>query len=180
MLSGPWHRQNGDLGDRDIPFAGELYIERSDFSLEPPKKWKRLAPGEMVRLRYGFIIRCDEVVREGDRLVELRATYFPDSRSGQDKSGLKPNGVVHWVAAPTAVPVEIRSYGRLFNVPNPSAATLIDDMNAESLSVTNGFIEPAIAEHDAERFQFERQGYYFKDPELPGVFNKTVSLREGF
>jgi glutaminyl-tRNA synthetase len=179
-MTGPWHAQNPDLGERELPFSGELYIEQSDFSKDPPKKWKRLAAGEMVRLRYGFIIRCDEVIEDADgNVVELHATYFPESRSGQDKSGLKPNGVIHWVSAATAVPVEIRRYGRLFKVANPGAETLVEDLDADSLTRYKGFVEPAIVQHEAQRFQFERQGYFCKDSIEPGVFNMTVSLREG-
>jgi glutaminyl-tRNA synthetase len=181
VLTGPWHARDPELGEREIPFGGELYIERSDFAKEPPKKWKRLAPGEMVRLRYGFIVRCDEVIEDEAGNVEaLHVTYFPESRSGQDTSGLKPNGVIHWVSAATAVPVEIRSYGRLFKVPAPTTDTFLDDLDPESLTVFNGFVEPAIMDHTARRFQFERQGYFCKDSDREGVFNKTVSLREGF
>ena len=99
-LQGPWHAQNESLGQRTLPFGRELYIERADFELEPPKKYKRLSPGEMVRLRYAFIIRCDEVIFDdnGD-VAQLNCSYFEDSRSGQDTSGLKPKGVIHWVDA---------------------------------------------------------------------------------
>ena len=112
--------------------------------------------------------------------MELRATYFPESRSGQDTSGLKPNGVIHWVSAPTAVPVEIKSYGRLFKVKEPGGDTFIDDIDHDSMTCTNGFVEPAIMQHEALAFQFERQGYFCQDGENPSVFHKTVSLREGF
>lgn len=181
MLPGQWHGKEESLGHRDMPFSGELYIEQDDFAIEPPKKWKRLSPGEMVRLRYAFIIRCDEhVCNEAGEVVELKCTYFPDSRSGSDTSGLKPKGVVHWVSVKHAVPVDIRVYNRLFRVPDPSATSFLDDINPDSLEILQGFVEPAIVAHADTHFQFERQGYFCKDPELPGVFNKTVSLREGF
>ena len=182
-LEAPWHAQNDSLGTRSIPFDGTLYIEKGDFSRMPPRKWKRLAPGGLVRLRYGFIIQCDDVVvNDDDEPVELRCSYFPESRSGQDTSGLKPKGVVHWVAAPTAVSVEIRAYDRLFTVPDPRADSLLDDINPESLKILNGYAEPALFEVDATRFQFERQGYFVRDAAQSArpVFNKTVSLREGF
>ncbi|XOV85777.1 MAG: glutamine--tRNA ligase/YqeY domain fusion protein [bacterium] len=180
-LPGRWHGKEESLGERELPFSGELYIEQDDFAIEPPKKWKRLSPGEMVRLRYGFIIRCDEYLcNEAGEVVELKCTYFPDSRSGSDTSGLKPKGVVHWVSAAHAVPVEIRSYNRLFRVPDPSAASFLEDINPDSLEILQGFVEPAIMQHEDTHFQFERQGYFCKDAKLPGVFNKTVSLREGF
>ena len=180
-LEGPWHAQNADLGSRKLPFSRELWIEQSDFSENPPGKWKRLSPGEMVRLRYAFIIRCDEVEYDGDgNVAQLNCTYFPDSRSGEDTSGLKPKGVVHWVDAKQSIAVEVRDYDRLFNVPNPSAKTFIDDINEQSLRTLHAMVEPAIMALDDQHFQFERQGYFCKDSELPGVFNKTVSLREGF
>ena len=180
-LEGPWHAQNADLGSRKLPFSRELWIEQSDFSENPPGKWKRLSPGEMVRLRYAFIIRCDEVEYDGDgNVVQLNCTYFPDSKSGEDTSGLKPKGVVHWVDAKQSVAVEVRDYDRLFNVPSPSAKTFIDDINEQSLTTLHAMVEPAMMALDEQHFQFERQGYFCKDSELPGVFNKTVSLREGF
>lgn len=184
MVDGPWHAQNEALGRREIPFSQELYIEREDFSMTPPKKWKRLAPGEMVRLRYGFIIRCDEVeVGDDGEVNRLICTYFPDSRSGSDTSGLKPNGVVHWVSKSTARAVEVRQYERLFKVPDPTADSFLDDLNGDSLRISQGYVEPALLEHDSRNFQFERQGYFYRDDdggrEGP-AFNKTVSLREGF
>lgn len=182
MVDGPWHAQNEALGRREIPFSQTLYIERDDFTMTPPKKWKRLAPGEMVRLRYGFIIRCDEVeVGDDGEINKLICTYFADSKSGSDTSGLKPNGVVHWVSKATAQAVEVRQYERLFKVPDPSADSFIEDLNGDSLHISQGYVEPAILEHDSRNFQFERQGYFYRDDDDRGpAFNKTVSLREGF
>ncbi len=180
-LEGPWHAQNADLGSRKLPFSRELWIEQSDFSENPPGKWKRLSPGEMVRLRYAFIIRCDEVEYDSEgNVTQLNCSYFPDSKSGEDTSGLKPKGVVHWVDAKQSVAVEVRDYDRLFNVASPSAKTFIDDINEQSLTTLHAMVEPAIMALDDQHFQFERQGYFCKDSELAGVFNKTVSLREGF
>ena len=180
-LQGPWHAQNASLGQRTLPFGRELYIERADFELEPPKKYKRLSPGEMVRLRYAFIIRCDEVIFDDNgEVAQLNCSYFEDSRSGQDTSGLKPKGVIHWVDAAAGVPVQVRDYQRLFKVPNPGSDTLLADINPDSVVHLNAVVEPAIMQHDSPRFQFERQGYFCKDAALPDVFNKTVSLREGF
>lgn len=180
-LTGPWHAQNETLGQRALPFGGELFIERSDFELEPPKKYKRLSPGEMVRLRYAYIIRCDEVIYdENGQITQLNCTYFKDSRSGQDTSGLKPKGVIHWVDAKAGVPVQVRDYQRLFRVPNPTSDTLLEDINPDSVMQLSAVVEPAIMASDSARFQFERQGYFYKDPVQANVFNKTVSLREGF
>ena len=183
-LDGPWHAQNEALGRRELPFSNEIYIEREDFAEEPPPKWKRLSPGGMVRLRYAYIIRCDEVIEDAEgNVVQLNCSYFADSKSGQDTSGLKPKGVVHWVDADAGVPIQVMDYGRLFKVPSPSAQTFLDDIDSESLTLLDAVAEPAIMQHDAERFQFERQGYYYRDQDAQGsvvVFNKTVSLREGF
>ena len=180
-LIGPWHAQNEALGQRTLPFGKELFIERSDFELEPPKKYKRLSLGEMVRLRYAFIIRCDEVIYDNNgQITQLNCTYFEDSRSGQDTSGLKPKGVIHWVDAAAGVSVQVRDYQRLFRVPNPASDTLLEDINPDSVVLLDAVVEPAIMASGSERFQFERQGYFCKDSKEAAVFNKTVSLREGF
>ena len=183
-LEGPWHAQNQDLGKRELPFGAEIFIEHDDFAKEPPPKWKRLSPGEMVRLRYAYIIRCDEVIEDDSgNVVQLNCTYFADSKSGQDTSGLKPKGVVHWVDARASVPITVMDYGRLFNVPNPSSKTFLDDINPNSLTRLDAMAEPALLAHKSGRFQFERQGYFYRDEQADGnvpVFNKTVSLREGF
>ena len=183
-LEGPWHAQNQDLGRRELPFGAEILIEHDDFANEPPPKWKRLSPGEMVRLRYAYIIRCDEVIEDGSgNVVQLNCTYFADSKSGQDTSGLKPKGVVHWVDASASVPITVMDYGRLFNVPNPSSKTFLDDINPNSLTRLDAMAEPAMLAQESGRFQFERQGYFYRDEQADGsvpVFNKTVSLREGF
>ena len=183
-LEGPWHAQNKDLGRRELPFSAEILIEHDDFANEPPPKWKRLSPGEIVRLRYAYIIRCDEVIEDDSgNVVQLNCTYFADSKSGQDTSELKPKGVVHWVDASASVPITVMDYGRLFNVPNPSSKTFLDDINPNSLTRLDAMAEPAMLAHESERFQFERQGYFYRDEQADGsvpVFNKTVSLREGF
>ena len=183
-LEGPWHAQNQDLGKRELPFGAEIFIEHDDFAKEPPPKWKRLSPGEMVRLRYAYIIRCDEVIEDDSgNVVQLNCTYFADSKSGQDTSELKPKGVVHWVDASASVPITVMDYGRLFNVPNPSSKTFLDDINPNSLTRLDAMAEPALLAHKSGRFQFERQGYFYRDEQADGnvpVFNKTVSLREGF
>ena len=183
-LEGPWHAQNQDLGRRELPFSAEIFIEHDDFANEPPPKWRRLSPGEMVRLRYAYIIRCDEVIEDDSgNVVQLNCTYFADSKSGQDTSGLKPKGVVHWVDASASVPITVLDYGRLFNVPNPSSKTFLDDINPNSLTRLDAMAEPALLAHESGRFQFERQGYFYRDEQADGsvpVFNKTVSLREGF
>ena len=177
-LQGPWHPQRPELGARAMPFGAELYIERDDFSFAPPRKWKRLSPGGCVRLRYAYIIRCDEVVTDADgQAVELLCSYFENSKSGSDSSGIKPAGVIHWVAAETAVTAEMRLYDRLCRVPTPRAETFMEDLNPDSLVTTAGFVEPAVAESEAARFQFERLGYFCRDSGLPATYNRIVSLR---
>ena len=179
LLEAPWHPKQENLGSRDIPFSGKLYIEKDDFAIEPPSKWKRLFLGGLIRLRYGFIIRCDEVVHDEEgKIKQLRCTYFPDSRSGQDKSGLKPKGVIHWVSSATARNVKVRRYNRLFTVASPAGEDFVRDINADSLIAYDSLLEPAAVEASEQQFQFERLGYFSKDRDA-GAFNQTVSLREG-
>ena len=180
LLEAPWHPKRENLGSRSIPFSGTLYIEREDFSVEPPSKWKRLQPDGLVRLRYGFIIQCNELVYgENGEISELRCSYFPESRSGQDTSGLKPKGVIHWVSESGAQQIKVKKYDRLFNVPDPKADNFMDEINIESLVECDAFIEPAALGLDQRQFQFERVGYFSKDEDAR-VFNQTVTLREGF
>ena len=180
-LSADWHPQNPELGSREILFGRNLYIEKEDFLEDPPAKFKRLTPGGMVRLRYGFIIRCDEAIYdETGGLTHLNCTYFLESRSGQDKSGLKARGVIHWVDANSCELVSVRQYGRLFDVPMPKSADFVDHIDKNSLVESHGLLEQAVMEKDIERIQFERIGYFYRDPDLPRTYNKTVSLREGF
>ena len=180
-LSADWHPQNPELGSREILFGRNLNIEKEDFLEDPPAKFKRLTPGGMVRLRYGFIIRCDEAIYdETGGLTHLNCTYFPESRSGQDKSGLKARGVIHWVDANSCELVSVRQYGRLFDVPMPKSADFVDHIDKNSLVESDGLLEKAVMEKDIERIQFERIGYFYRDPDLPRTYNKTVSLREGF
>lgn len=188
-LDGVWHQQNADLGSRKLHFGPTLYIERSDFEEVPPKKYKRLSPGEMVRLRYGYIIRCDEVIKDAaGEVVELRCFYAPDSKSGSDNSGLKPKGVVHWVSATQGVPATVREYGHLFTVPAPDKNDMAATLNTESLIEHAAIIEPAVVASDSKRFQFERQGYYYRDSRGEGpsesdgqpLFNRVVTLRDSY
>ena len=180
LLEAPWHPKHENLGSRSIPFSGTLYIEREDFSVEPPSKWKRLQPDGLVRLRYGFIIQCDELVYgENGEISELRCTHFPESRSGQDTSGLKPKGVIHWVSESGAQQIKVKKYDHLFNVPDPKPDNFMDEINIESLVECDAFIEPAALSLDQRQFQFERVGYFSKDEDAR-VFNQTVTLREGF
>ena len=180
VLQAPWHPKIPALGSREMVFDARLFIEKDDFSEEPPPKWKRLSPGGLVRLRYGFIIRCDEVVYDDSGTVErLNCSYFPDSKSGQDSSGLKPKGVIHWVSCSSAQRVKVRKYKKLFKVASPGGDDFTRDIDPESLTEYASLIEPAIIEATQTGFQFERLGYFCKDSGLDNVFNETVSLRDG-
>ncbi len=180
-LEAAWHPQNEALGARKLPFGPRLYIEREDFAEVPPPKYKRLTPEQPVRLRYAYIIECEEVVKDAaGEVVELKCRYVPESRSGQDTSGIKTKGVIHWVDADRGVAARIRLYDRLFRVPAPRSATFLEDINPDSLVERDGVVEPAVVESEAARFQFERLGYFCKDSELAGVFNRTVTLRDSY
>ncbi len=172
-------------GKREIPFSREIYIERDDFVETPPRNYHRLAPGREVRLRYAYFVTCREVVKNasGD-IVELRCTYDPKTRGGNAPDGRKVRGTIHWVSAAHAVPAEIRLYDPLFTRPDPGAeGDLIADLNPNSLEILHeAKVEPALAADNAdETVQFERQGYFRRDPDsTPGqlVFNRTIALRD--
>ena len=177
-------------GTRLVPFSNQLYIERDDFSENPPPKYFRLAPGQLVRLKGAYIIKCDEVIKnkETGEVIEIVCSYFPESKSGQDTSGLKVKGTLHWVEASHAVTAEIRDYERLFTVPEPTADEDIDFLsfvNKDSLKINvSAKVEPSLlAPAAGQTYQFLRQGYYCKDKDsrsdLP-VFNRTVGLKDSF
>lgn len=174
-------------GERELSFSKELYIERDDFMENPPKKYFRLAPGQMVRLKSAYIIKCEEVMKDADgKVSELHCTYIPESKSGHDTSGIHVKGTLHWVSAANAVEVEVREYDRLFKVENPSNedGDFKDYINHYSLKVVKGFSESAITEAKAaDRFQFLRKGYYCLDKNSSSgklIFNRTVSLKDAW
>lgn len=175
-----------EVTKRKMPFSREVYIEREDFMENPPKKFFRLAPGQMVRLKSAYIIRCDNVIKDATGTVtELHCSYLPDSRSGSDTSGVQVKGTLHWVSAAQAIQIEARIYDRLFNVEDLSQAEgdFKDYLNPDSLHVvTNVYAEPAIADATPEdRYQFLRKGYFCLDPDSTPqhlVFNRTVTLRD--
>jgi glutaminyl-tRNA synthetase len=178
------HPNLEDMGVRDLPFGRELFIERDDFMEDPPKKFFRLKPGGEVRLRYAYIVKCTDVIRNEDgEITELHCTYDPETRSGSISAGRKVKGTVHWVSAEHSKEVEVRLYDRLFNVPQPKS---FDDINPESLSVvTAARVEPGLALADPGAvFQFERTGYFVADSidSAPGrpVFNRVVTLRDSW
>ena len=172
-------------GTRDVEFSGELYIERDDFMENPPKKYFRLSPGQMVRLKSAYIIRCDEAVKDASgNVTEVRCSYLPESKSGADTSGISPKGTLHWVSAKHAVNVELRLYDRLFKVENPSneEGDFKDYINPHSLDVINAFAEPGLLKATAgERYQFLRKGYFYIDKDSSNgklIFNRTATLRD--
>jgi len=173
-------------GSRPLPFSGELFIEQEDFMEVPPKKFFRLAPGKMVRLKSAYIIQCEQVVKDSDgQITELRCSYLPDSKSGTDVSGLKVQGTLHWVSCAEAIPVELRLYDRLFKAENPAVeeGDFKDYINPDSLQIIQmAYGEPSLANAQIqERYQFLRKGYFCLDKESSPqklVFNRTVGLKD--
>ncbi len=179
--------EDANAGLREIPFSREIYIERDDFMENPPKKYFRLAPGQMVRLKSAYIIKCEEVVKAADgSIVEIHCTYVPESKSGSDTSGINVKGTLHWVSAAAAVEVEVREYDRLFRVEDPTdeEGDFKDYINPDSLKVVKGYAEPALtAAKQVDRFQFLRKGYYCLDKDATAeklIFNRTVTLKDGW
>ncbi len=177
------------MGTRKIPFSRVLYIERDDFREVPPKKFYRLFPGQEVRLRYAFIIKCVEVLKDSatGEITELHCTYDPETRSGSSQASRKVKSTIHWVSAPHAVEAEVRLYDSLFTDPNPGRAKEGEDfthwLNPASLTVMTGCrVEPSLLQaRIGSRYQFERQGYFCVDPDSSEgkmVFNRTVALRD--
>lgn len=189
-LEAPNHPKDPEMGNRKVSFTRELYIERSDFMEDPPKGFFRLRPGEEVRLRYAYIIRCNEVIKnpETGEIEELHCTYDPETRGGNTPDGRKIKGTIHWVSATESVKAEVRLYDRLFKVENPLADKGVDfkeHLNPKSLTVLkNCFLESSLKEaKEEEKFQFERLGYFCVDKDSAEddlVFNRTVSLRDGW
>jgi glutaminyl-tRNA synthetase len=179
--------EDPNAGKRTVAFTRELFIEQDDYMDNPPAGYNRLFPGGMVRLKSGFIIRCDEAVKDAaGKVTEIHCTYFPESRSSQDTSGIKVKGVIHWLSAQYAQKTEVRLYDRLFQVEDPGAE---DDfkksINPHSLETIEGaLVEPALLDsNEGDRFQFMRIGYFCKDkystPNNP-IFNRTVTLKDSW
>ncbi|HYF69154.1 MAG TPA: glutamine--tRNA ligase/YqeY domain fusion protein [Ohtaekwangia sp.] len=186
MLETENNPEDPSTGKREMPFSREVYIEQEDFMENPPKKYFRLAPGQMVRLKSAYIIRCEEVVKDAEgRITALRCTYIPESKSGSDTSGIHVKGTLHWVSAPHAIAIETRMYDRLFKVENLGDAEgdFKDYLNPDSLQVlANVYAEPALQDATLDdRFQFLRKGYFCLDRDSSTnklIFNRTVTLRD--
>jgi len=173
---------------REVPFSREIYLEQEDFMETPSKKFFRLAPGQMVRLKSAYIIKCDEVIKDADgKITEVRCTHLPESKSGDDTSGLHVKATLHWVSALHALPVELNLYDRLFKVENVNAAEgdFKDYINHDSLQVINtAYAEPSLKTATfKDHYQFLRKGYFCLDKETSEeklVFNRTVTLRDNW
>ncbi len=187
LLNGENNPEDENGGTREIPFSSELYIEREDFMEVAPKKFFRLAPGQMVRLKHAYIIKCDDYVKdENGNITELKCSYIPESKSGSDTSGINVKGTLHWVSVKEAINCEVRLYDRLFKVEDPGSeeGDFKDYINENSLEVLHtAYAEPALknAKFD-ERYQFLRKGYFTldKDSSENLIFNRTVTLKDSW
>lgn len=187
MMTASNHPNRPELGTREVPFSRELFIEHDDFLEEAPRKFFRLKPDGEVRLRNGYIIRCDKVIKDdAGEVVELRCSYDPETRSGTGTSDKKVKGTIHWVSAEHAIAAKVRLYDRLFTIPNPNAAdNPMEVLNPDSLTIADAQLEPALAElSDGEAVQFERLGYFCVDSvdhkDNAPVFNRIVTLRDSW
>ncbi|KSU80976.1 glutaminyl-tRNA synthetase [Fictibacillus enclensis] len=192
MLDAEINPENPEMGTRQIPFSREIYVEREDFMENPPKKYFRLFPGNEVRLKHAYFIKCEEVIKdENGEVVELRCTYDPETKSGTGFTGRKVKGTLHWVEATQALPAEFRLYEPLIRDEDLKAAdesedkTFIDFVNEDSLTIQQGFIEPNMKDaKPQDKFQFFRHGYFNVDPKHTTheklVFNRIVSLKSSF
>ena len=187
MLSGENNPESPEAGHRSIPFSKEIFIEREDFMEDPPKKYFRLSPGQMVRLKHAYIVQCTGFKKDdAGNVAEVHVEYIKESRSGSDTSGLQVKGVIHWVSAAHALKAEVRLYDRLFKVEDPSTieGDFRESLNPDSLRIQQVMAEPSLeGAQPGEKFQFLRMGYFTPDPdsspEKP-VFNRTVTLRDAW
>ncbi|MDN0076377.1 glutamine--tRNA ligase/YqeY domain fusion protein [Crenobacter sp. SG2303] len=192
--SAPFHPHHPEFGEREVPIAREIWIEQDDFAEVPPPKWQRLTAGGEVRLRYSYVIKCDEVVKDANgEIVELKCSIDHDTL-GKNPEGRKVKGVIHWVSAEHAIETEVRWYDRLFTEPRPDAVRGEDGdyvdfrqfVNQESLKLVPAFVEASVLQAAPEsRFQFERLGYFVTDryehqPGVKAVFNRTVGLKDSW
>ena len=182
-LEAPNHPKNSELGSRELTFSRNLFIERSDFRESASKKQRKLTLNGLARLRYGFIVECVEVEKDGQGSpIELKVRYVPESRSGQDTSGLKPRSTLHWVSATNSISAKFRLFENLFNVREPGSRDPRDELNPTSRIEKDGLVERVVVDDDWERCQFERNGYFIKDMDstpMKPVFNRIVPLSSG-
>jgi len=185
LVTMPNHPNKPEMGSRQVPFSGEIYIDRADFREEANKQYKRLVMGKEVRLRNAYVIKAERVEKDAEgNITTLYCTYDPETLSKDPADGRKVKGVIHWVSAAHALPVEIRLYDRLFSVANPgSAEDFLATINPESLVIKQGFVEPSLQNAEkGKAYQFEREGYFCLDSRYATatklVFNRTVGLRD--
>jgi glutaminyl-tRNA synthetase len=190
-IDAPFHPKDETFGKRKLNFSGELYVDREDFMEDPPspKKWYRLGPNRSVRLRYGYVITCDDYIKnDSGEVIELKCTYHKDSFGGQQPEALekKVKGIIHWLNVADAKDVEVRLYDRLFKHEAPGTVDdFLSELNPESLNIITAKVEPFLIDAKAgESYQFERVGYFTADSELSKdgapVFNRTVALRDSW
>ncbi|MCT4593888.1 MAG: glutamine--tRNA ligase/YqeY domain fusion protein [Anaeromicrobium sp.] len=187
MLEAEVNPENPEMGTRMIPFSREIYIEQEDFMEEPPKKYHRLYPGNEVRLKHAYFIKCNDVIKDEDgNIVEIHCTYDPETKSGTGFTGRKVKGTLHWVDAKSALPTEFRLYEPLLlDEAQESGKDFLDCINPNSMEILQGFIEPNMAESKAQdKFQFFRHGYFNVDSKYSNdeklVFNRIVALKSSF
>ena len=182
------HPNRPEMGSRQVPFSREIHIERDDFMEDPPRKYRRLRPGGEVRLRYAYIVKCEEIIKDASgEVVELRCSYDPLTRSGMEQSQRKVRGTIHWVSARHALHREVRLYDRLFSTANPdqNPGGFLEHLNGDSLEVLEAALEPALADASPDvRYQFERSGYFTLDPVLHAagrpVFLRTITMSDSW
>jgi glutaminyl-tRNA synthetase len=177
--------EDPSAGTRKVPFSKVLYIEQDDFRETPPPKYYRLFPGNEVRLRYAYLIRCTNIVKNNaGEVVEVHCTYDPATKGGDAPDGRKVKSTIHWVSAAHALPAEVRLYQQLFTVERPDDGEIENIINPHSLEALDGYVEPSLAAAQAgDKIQFERTGYFCLDPDSrPGkpVFNRTVTLKDSW
>lgn len=201
MLEAENNQENEEMGTRQIPFSREIYIEREDFMEDPPSKYFRLFPGNEVRLKHAYFIKCNDVIKDEEgNIVEIHCTYDPETKSGSGFTGRKVKGTIHWVEASQAIPAEFRLFEPLINKEEPEGDTeleeekeasvaapksFLDELNPNSLTIVHGYVEPNMADaKPQDKFQFFRHGYFnvdskYSEPGKP-VFNRVVSLKSSF
>lgn len=186
MLEAEINPENPEMGNREIPFSREIYIEQDDFMENPPSKYFRLFPGNEVRLKHAYFIKCNDVVKDADgNVIEIHCTYDPETKSGSGFTGRKVKGTIHWVDATNAVPAEFRLYEPLIMDEEDAEGTFLDNVNPNSLEVLQGYVEPNMKEtKPQDKYQFFRHGYFNVDPKHTTddkfVFNRIVSLKSSF
>lgn len=186
MLEAEINPENPEMGNRQIPFSREIYIEQDDFMENPPSKYFRLFPGNEVRLKHAYFIKCNDVVKDADgNVIEIHCTYDPETKSGSGFTGRKVKGTIHWVDATNAVPAEFRLYEPLIMDDEDAEGTFLDNVNPNSLEVLEGYVEPNMKEtKPQDKYQFFRHGYFNVDPKHTTddklVFNRIVSLKSSF